>query len=292
MDLVQFIRERNRIRDCKDAGQPFPWTEDSILQRYFISNIDCEDDKTTRWLKKHWRDPHEDDPDLWFAISVFRRGINAPNPLPYPAPWRPVTFLKTPFTVNSQAYKLIVGHKQSSGGFHGTNKELLVYYVLNPLWRHREEYRPILNESHESYFNRLSAFKWMGGWYAYRVICDLKHTKWLRNSPVWWTWLQLGPGTLRGLNRVMGRDPRFGLYHGKDGGVVFTLNEEEKKRYAEEVNNLRVLLGLEHLNAQVVGGALCEFDKYERIRLGEEGRVRPYTDCAVVTAKEPNARLI
>jgi len=106
------------------------------------------------------------------------------------------------------------------------------------------------------------------------VICDLKYTKWLRNSPDWWTWLQLGPGTLRGLNRVVGREPDLGLYRG-NGGVVFTLKKEEKIRYAEEVNALRKTLGLEHLNAQVLGGALCEFDKYERIRLGE-GSVRKY----------------
>jgi hypothetical protein len=275
MDLVQFIHERNRIRDLKASGSPWPWTNDPILQRYFISNIDCEDDKTTRWLKANWRDPHEDDPNLWFAISVFRRGLNLPTELRYPVPWMPNWFLKMPYRCNSQAYKLVVGHKKSSGGFHGSQAENLVYYVYNPLWRHREELRPVLNEPHVSYFQRLSAASYMGGWYAYRVICDLKHTKWLQNSPDWWTWFQLGPGTLRGLNRITGRDPDFGLYRG-DGGVVFKLSEDEKRKYEQEVNDLRISLRLEHLNAQVVGGALCEFDKYERIRLGE-GRVRQYT---------------
>jgi hypothetical protein len=273
MDLVQFIQERNRIRDLKDSGAPWPWTDDPILRENIISNIDCEDDYTTRWLKANWRDPHEDDPELWFAISVFRRGINAPNSLPYPVPWRPVTYEKTPIKT-SNAYKLIVGHKRSSGGFHGTNKEMLIYYVYNPLWKKRELYRPVLNESHESYYQRLSAAPWMGGWYAYRVICDLKYTKWLRNSPDWWTWLHLGPGTIRGLNRVMGRKTNLGVFRG-DGGVVINLPKEKKRKYEQEVNDLRISLGLEHLNAQVVGGALCEFDKYERMRLGE-GSLRKY----------------
>jgi hypothetical protein len=57
--------------------------------------------------------------------------------------------------------------------------------------------------------------------------------------------------------------------------VVFKLKPHEKQKYVDEVNDLRIKLGLEHLNAQVVGGALCEYDKYERIRLGE-GKVRVY----------------
>src|ERR1700674_1417763 len=96
LTLGEFIVERNRIKDRKDKGEPFPWTDDPILQGYFISNIDCEDDKTTRWLKANWRAPYEDDPDLWFALSVFRRGLNLPasaGQLGYPVPWNPDKFL-------------------------------------------------------------------------------------------------------------------------------------------------------------------------------------------------------
>src|SRR5262244_3908146 len=130
MNLFSFIQERNRIRDLKDAGQSAPWTEDPILQRYFISNIDCEDDKTTRWLKAHWREPHQEDPDLPFALAIFRRGINFPaiaEALGFPALWDPDRFLsvirdrktnRLPWW-NPQAYKLIVGHKKKTGEFHG-----------------------------------------------------------------------------------------------------------------------------------------------------------------------------
>jgi hypothetical protein len=95
--------------------------------------------------------------------------------LGYPVPWNPEHFLSIPYR-KSQAYKVLVGHKAISGGFHGSNPEMLVHYVYNPLWERREEFRPVTNEPHEQYFARLSKAPWMGGWYAYRVICDLKHT--------------------------------------------------------------------------------------------------------------------
>jgi hypothetical protein len=81
---------------------------------------------------------------------------------------------------------------------------------------------------------------------------------------------------------VLGKPPDDGLYRGK-GGVVFTLNEAQKREFAEAVNDLRASLGLTNLNAQVLGGALCEFDKYERIRLCQ-GKVRRYKHAKAVSA--------
>jgi hypothetical protein len=282
--LHDFMLERQRILVRKDCGQPRPWTDDPILQKYFISNLRCEDDKTTRWLKAYWRDPHEDDPDLWFAIAVFRRGLNLPatgEKLGYPVPWDEQKFRQacsvSPYC-NPHAYKLIVGHKKGSGGFHGPQPEMLVHYVFNPLWEKRARLRPLPTDSLASYYKRLSSEKWMGGWYANRVVADLKHTKQLKDSPDWQTWFTLGPGTLRGINRITGRTVNRGLYAAHAGGVVFTLNETEKQVACAEVNQLRHDLGVANIfDANDMGGSLCEFDKYERVRLAEPGKVRRYT---------------
>jgi hypothetical protein len=247
--LLDFMLERERIRDRKDSGQPFPWTDDPILQKYFISNLDCEDDKTTRWLKKSWPEPYQDDPDLPFAIAVFRRGINLPataEQLGYPVPWDVNKFLqviqrrqnnKLPWC-NPHAYKLIVGHRKQDGGFHGPQHEMLVHYVFDPVWQKREVLRvQPASDSLESYYQRVSKIKFMGGWYTYRLIVDLKYTKQLRNAPDWQTWLLLGPGTIRGLNRVLGRNINTGVFAG-NGGVVLTLTKEQERQFALEVNQL------------------------------------------------------
>ena len=43
----------------------------------------------TRWIRVNWREPHADDPDLWFAM-VVARFVNWPDTLAeigYPVPW-------------------------------------------------------------------------------------------------------------------------------------------------------------------------------------------------------------
>jgi hypothetical protein len=80
----------------------------------------------------------------------------------------------------------------------------------------------------------------------------------------WWTWAVSGPGSRRGLNRVVGRakDTNWSEKAWKDTLVV--LQKE-----------VAVLLPpwMDRLHAQDLQNCLCEFDKYERVRLGE-GRPR------------------
>jgi len=295
--LLDFMVEREHIRKLKDSGQLWPWSNDPIFQNFFISNLRCEDDKTTRWLKTNWRDPHEDNPDLWFSEVIFRRGINFPATaaeLGFPVPWNPEKFKKVvearkaqklPWC-NGRAYKLMVGHKKSSGGFHGSQEDMLVHYVFNPVWELRKDLRVQVKESIAHYFDRLSKAPWMGGWYSYRVICDLKYTKWLRGADDWWKFVVPGPGSIRGLNRILGRPINQNLLLAPPGqtGVLPRFTAAERIAWIEEVNVLRLIVAalgfnepeLTGITAQTMGGALCEFDKYERIRLGDGGKVRPY----------------
>jgi hypothetical protein len=66
--LVAFAIEREAIRLRKEAGQSLPWTDDPILASGHFCNVHRENDRGTRWITEHWRDPHCDDPDLWFAM--------------------------------------------------------------------------------------------------------------------------------------------------------------------------------------------------------------------------------
>ena len=276
--LWNFMKERERIRDRKDRGLPYPWTQDPILQKYYISNLNGEDDKTTRWLKANWRDPYENDPDLPFAIAVFRRALNYPDTaaeVGYPVPWNPDRFLSVIASrrqrglniINPLAYKLLVG------GVKGDHAAAVVNHVLNPLWKNRETLRVLPTDTLEGYFNRISKEKFMGGWYSYRVVCDLTVTKQLgKDRADWWTWLNLGPGTLRGLNRALGRPAETGIETrviraDHSTGCNMTLTKAEIVERCAEVNQLRHDLGVANIvAAHVMGGALCEFDKYERIR--------------------------
>jgi 5-hmdU DNA kinase-like protein len=75
-EFSHFINERHAIKLRKESGAPRPWTRDPFLGEFRFCNVNREDDRVTRWLAKNWRKPHAKDPDLWFALTVFRRGFN------------------------------------------------------------------------------------------------------------------------------------------------------------------------------------------------------------------------
>ena len=87
--LMYWIEEREAIRVRRAAGEPGPWTTDRILQDWSFCNCRREHDRVTRWITVQWRQPHADDPDLWFAMTVARF-VNWPDTLEalgYPVPW-------------------------------------------------------------------------------------------------------------------------------------------------------------------------------------------------------------
>lgn len=55
----------------------------------------------------------------------------------------------------------------------------------------------------------LIQFPAIGPFMAYEIVTDLRHTCILRNAPDILTWANAGPGAMRGLNRIFGRDINF-----------------------------------------------------------------------------------
>src|SRR5438105_15316412 len=93
--LLYWITEREAVRRRREAGEPAPWTDDPILREWSFCNVRREDDRVTRWIASHWRAPHEDDRDLWFAM-VVARFVNWPPTLAeigFPVPWEPDRFI-------------------------------------------------------------------------------------------------------------------------------------------------------------------------------------------------------
>ena len=72
IDIFIWQEERESIRRKKENGLPAPWTDDPILQEFKFHQINREEDRTTRWLKKHIREPLRDDPRVFMAVIIFR----------------------------------------------------------------------------------------------------------------------------------------------------------------------------------------------------------------------------
>ena len=72
--FLTFMRKREALRLKKEAGEPWPWTDDDILNTYKFTNVKREHDRTTRWMREHWTGPNEGRPpeEIIFNCALFR----------------------------------------------------------------------------------------------------------------------------------------------------------------------------------------------------------------------------
>jgi hypothetical protein len=128
--------------------------------------------------------------------------------------------------------------------------------------------RPREGDTLAAFHARLMLHRDMGSFMAAQVIADLKYAG--SGSPMeqaadWATWAAPGPGSLRGLNRMLGRAPDA-PWKVEDWKTQFDLLQSVMRP-------LILARGMRFITGQDLQNCLCEFDKYERVRLGE-GRPR------------------
>lgn len=267
--LIYWITERHHIACLRQRGLPKPWTKDPILQDYRFCNVYREWDTVTQWIRDNWRDPYSDiDPDLWFAMVVARL-INWPGTLQaigYPVPWNPKRFCRAIHDRQARNEKAFSGaYIVSTNGRAMDKADYLSEHVLAPLWASRASLRPTEKDTLASYHARLTQFNGMGSFMAAQVVADLKYVEPLIGAVDWWDWAASGPGSRRGLNRVLG----FPVNHPwREQDWLKDL----QRLYAQVSPRLKTL-EMPPLHAQDLQNCLCEFDKYMRT-LNGEGRPR------------------
>jgi alpha-glutamyl/putrescinyl thymine pyrophosphorylase clade 1 len=265
--LLYWVKEREAIRVRRANGEPFPWTGDEILKKWSFCNVRREADRTTRWIAENWRAPHADDPDLWFAI-VIARFVNWPDTLAalgYPLPWDPEFFLKV---TNARKVRDEIcfgpAYNISNGGKKTSKPEYLVQGVFAPLWGPltRKRLRPRDDDSLHSFYGRLKAMPGFGSFMAGQVVADVKYVAPLKYAPDWFTFAVPGPGSKRGLNRVLGRPVDAPWRDDDTWRAAF-------HRLREQIMPEPARIDLGDLHAADLQNCLCEMDKFERARLGE-----------------------
>jgi len=258
-DFNNFMVERHNIFIRKELNnEPYPWSDDSILTAYSFCNVYRELDRVTIWIRENWRDPHADHPNLPFAMAMARQ-INWPPTLAeigFPDTFDPERIKGIMKARKDRGEKVYTGAYMLTGTLGGTKIEQTIDKILTPLYANFPTKFDSLEESWKSFL----PYPGFSDFMSYEVVTDLRHTKWLRNAPDIMTWANPGPGAMRGLNRIFGRP----------------LDSKQKKPlFIQEMRDLLALLNNTPLPLEMrdIEHCLCEFDKYERTRLGQ-GRPR------------------
>lgn len=265
-ELFAFMKERHIIYVLREQGFKKPWTLDPILQNYRFCNVYRELDKETIWFAKNWREPYADEPDLWFASLVFRfiNRSDTATELGYPVPWSPSHFKRTLQARKNRGDKVYSGAYMIST--HGVRepkhsylaKSLTKIYAERDYirWRGRED---TLGAFHSRLMEQFD----VGAFVAAQVVADIKYIKsiyyFVRD---WDSFAASGPGSRRGMNRVL--------------GIPHIRQPMKEEKWKEHLTNLKGHIdpmvekaGMPRIHAQDLQNCLCEFDKYERVRLGE-----------------------
>jgi hypothetical protein len=123
----------------------------------------------------------------------------------------------------------------------------------------------------EAVWEWLKQFDYFGPFHSYEIVTDLRHTALLERAPDVMTWANPGPGARRGLNRVHGREKKDHTV--SRDGLISEMRELLHLANREPSLWPAVSDRWPSWEMRDVEHTLCEFDKYERIRLGE-GRTR------------------
>jgi 5-hmdU DNA kinase, helical domain len=277
-----WITERHRIYLKKSAGDPPPWTEDKIMQRYRFCNVFRELDKVTVWLRENWREPYAASEHLWIAMCLARQ-INWPETLAeigFPEHGHDAGHVRRALEARrARGEKLYTGAYMISapaGVYAGMNKpEYTADVVVGLVWQARAEFLAMFAEGRQPTMQAVHAwlrqFRGWGDFMAYEVVTDLRHTRYLANAPDINTWAVAGPGAIRGLHRLHGRDYTKRLSQQQACEEMRELLELSKSSLPDFIPPLE-LREIEH--------SLCETDKWLRVAAGQ-GRLRSKYQAAV-----------
>ncbi len=268
--LLHWIRERESIRRLKESGAPRPWTTDPILREWRFCNVNRCDDTVTRWVFAHVIAPHASSPSLWLNL-VIARLVNWPDSLAalgYFDTWDAERFVRV---LGSLRGKVWTGAYMIPAGPAGVDKaRYLADSTLSALWERRSS-APTDGwcASWQIFIERARS---MGGFLANQVVTDMKYSPVLAAAPDRETFVVAGPGTQRGLNRLHGR-PLDATW--KRTEAASALAELRALVVVEEPAITETMRDLNNLS-----NCMCEFDKYERVRIGE-GKPRARYEPAV-----------
>jgi alpha-glutamyl/putrescinyl thymine pyrophosphorylase clade 1 len=264
--FFSYVKERQLILERRTSGQTAPWTDDLILRQYRFCCVRREDDRVTRWIKKEVRDKYGNTRS-GLQAAIIARLINHPDTLVdlsynpsrnLLVDWNQEEFIAVGRRRQLSRQQLVTGAYMVKTPV-GLNKTAGLAQLLGEVLPHCATYADgllgrsaSLSEVHEW----LMQFPFIGGFIAYEIVSDLRHTPLLNRANDVMTWCHLGPGAKRGLGWVLEGDSeaRFAKFR----------HELACRHLLTKANEDAFWIARGGWEMREVEHNLCELDKYVR----------------------------
>jgi putative DNA primase/helicase len=267
--LDHWVAERFAILQRRNAGQPQPWTDDEILATHRFCNVRRQDDAGTLWVSWNISKAYAGNEYLWLMLCAARL-VNWPPSIEAlmaeTGAWPGPQFDPQVVAAVLQR-RLGRGDKTFSTAYgRGTLKSpKYIAEILGEQFRNHARMLTLLRQPGTrlaTVHAELSQRKGWGGdgFLAYQVLVDLRFTPFLSDAPDRESWCAAGPGTLRGINRMLGRRIDYPLTQAEALDYIRNLYAELRRDFGE-IN----------FDLSDVCNVLCETDKYLRAYNKEPG---------------------
>lgn len=278
-ELVAFIKAREEHRRFGETGKwPKGGGPDPIIAKYRFCNVIRADDRVTKFIFQ-WAEQRKGwmaNKDLWFAFAVARL-FNLPSTLeaitPHVLPFRPMGMRSALVKRKAVGNVFNAAYIVSTNGVSMDKIDYVVDRVLAPMWQNRAALRPKPGDTLDAIHQRFITAFGFSSFMAAQVVADLKYFPpyYARDLDLpraagaggaddWWTFAASGPGSRRGLNRVLDR-PADAPW--REAAWRVTLTDLHKAI----LPLLPFTIG-SRLTTQDLQNCLCEADKWWRAKEG------------------------
>lgn len=264
-EFWSYMIRREQIRRRKEAGEPWPWSEDKIFQEYKFCNVYRQDDKNTRLLNS-LIGLNNDKREALVDIVAFRM-INRYDTFTdvlLPSHYEALDHWRARLQAREDRGDPIMTSAHLTTGRAGMFKWESVVETCKQVLYSVKDWDPRTDDF--LYSDRLQDWqdwimnqKWfgVGKFIAYEIVCDLRFRPEFGKATDAMTWANVGPGAYRGLLRL-----------GLDPSVAEMLRLLDLAHSEESMVSGVILQSKWPFEFREIEHNLCEFDKYERTRTG------------------------
>ena len=268
--LLYWIEERESIRQKKESGEPKPWTDDTILQTYKFTCIRRMNDRVSKWLMEHWYKPNFNHKNMLVACALARH-FNLPAALKeigFPKVWNPVRIKRLLRAKKARGENIFSGAYMVRGVETVDKTEMVVTKVCQPLVDNPPK---IDTNSMQRSVEALLPYWGFSSFMAGQVIADMRWAvkgNWADAK----TWAPIGPGSLRGMNRLHSRPTKQPLKQEQ-----FLVELQELIKMCQKKLPKSITQRLEAIDYQ---NCCCEYTGYEKVLWGEGRKKQRYPGIA------------